>query len=382
MKAPAIALLLLPMLTAASLVATGRTAPTDLAPIAPGQNDSTPTIVALTPMRVARMAHTATPLLDGSVLVLGGFTEAQHAAYGAERFDPRANRFAPLAPMRTLRHSHTATILPDGRVLIVGGFAAGNQPTGAAELFDPVTATFTVTGALGAPRAGHVAVPLANGRVLIAGGVGPDWTFLRSAEVYDPATGRFSPTGDMTVARESHVGVALEDGDVLIAGGHRDRRERITIYASAERYDAVTGTFRPTGAMTTRRHKHDAVRLADGRVLVTGGSDERDDQGAYATTELFDPQLDRFTAGPRMQRTRYKHVGSSLVLPSGRVLIAGGASVAELFDPVASRFSIVGGVTTLTGQFSAVAPLAGSGALITGGYGAGRGPQPGAWRLH
>lgn len=50
------------------------------------------------------------------------------------------------------------------------------------------------------------------------------------------------------------------------------------------------GRLRPTtprpalsavGNMLVRRHKHDAVLVRDGRVLITGGADERDDEGVY-----------------------------------------------------------------------------------------------------
>jgi hypothetical protein len=337
-------------------------------------------IVSLPAMRLPRMAHTATALPDGRVLVAGGFTDPRHATAGAELFDPRTSRFAALPRMVMLRHSHTASVLPDGKVLLIGGYVAGNSVTASAELYDPATQRFTPTGRLGAARAGHVAVPLTNGKVLIAGGVGPNWSFLRSAELYDPATGRFTPTGDMAVARESHIGVRLPDGGVLIAGGHRDRRAAITIYASAERYDVTTGRFRAAGDMTVRRHKHDGVLLADGRVLITGGSDERDDKGMYDSTELFDPRTGAFTAGPRLTTRRYKHAGSSVLLPSGEVLIAGGAPRAERYDPARGVFAAVSGSGTLSGQFSAVAALGTGGVLITGGYGLDRGPQSSAWQ--
>lgn len=330
-------------------------------------------------MRVARMAHTATTLPDGRALVLGGFTSNDHAAESAEAYDPATGRFAPLPRMSTVRHSHTATVLPNGKVLIVGGYAEGNATIADAELFDPRTNTFAPTGSLVSARAGHVAVPLPSGKVLIAGGVGPGWTFLASAELYDPATGRFSRTGDMTVARESHAAVRLKDGRVLIAGGHRDRRENITLYASAEVYSEATGTFTRVGDMGMRRHKHDAVALRDGRVLVNGGSDERDDQGAYTSTELFDPGTGTFSAGPAMHRSRYKHIGSSVLLPDGTVLIAGGAAQAETYRPATGAFDVVAGDARMAGQFSAVTPLANGTVLITGGYGNGTGPRASAW---
>lgn len=330
-------------------------------------------------MSMARMAHTVTVLANGRALVAGGFNSAASAAKGAEMYDPGTGRFSLLPRMVTLRHSHTATALPNGKVLIAGGYAEGNTVVAAAELYDPATNTFSATGSLVAARAGHVAVLLGNGKVLIAGGVGPDWTFLASAELYDPALGTFSPTGAMTVSRESHAAVRLTDGRVLIVGGHRGRRADITLYASAEAYDMSTGTFRRVGDMQVRRHKHDGVLLRDGHVLISGGTDERDNEGVYNTTELFDPSTGTFAAGPIMKRPRYKHNGSSVLLPSGLALIAGGAPQAETYDPVTKTFTIVPSNMEMSGQFSAVGVLSGGRVLITGGYGNDRGPQASAW---
>lgn len=330
-------------------------------------------------MSAPRAGHTATALSDGRVLVAGGFTGDEGAPRGAELYDARSGRFLPLPRMHEVRHSHTATPLPDGRVLLVGGYTARSTVSASAELFDPRTRTFGRTGSLGIARGGHVAVALPGGKVLVAGGIGTGWSFLASAEIYDPATGTFSPTGAMTVARESHVAVRLRDGRVLVVGGHRGRRADIVLYASAEMYDPATGAFRHAADMRVRRHKHDAVLLRDGRVLVTGGSDERDGDGAYTSTELFDARAGRFAAGPPMRRARYKHAGSSVLLPDGRVLVAGGAERAETYDPADGSFTLVGGDVRLSGQFSAAAPLGAGRVLVTGGYGEGRGPQASSW---
>jgi hypothetical protein len=281
--------------------------------------------------------------------------------------------------MITTRHSHTATLLPDGKVLIAGGYGEGTTTLATAEVFDPARNSFAPAGSLLAARAGHIAVLLENGKVLVAGGLGPGWDFLSSAELYDPVTGRFSPTGSMTVARESHVAVRLLDGRALIVGGHRGRRAEITLHVSAEIYDPASGVFIRVGDMRIRRHKHDAVLLPDGQVLITAGSDERDDRGIYDSSELFDPKTGTFAAGRPMRLGRYKHAGSSLVLPSGLVLIAGGAPQAETYDPRSRTFSLVAGEARLAGQFSAVAKLKSGGVLITGGYGNGGGPRSSAW---
>ncbi len=330
-------------------------------------------------MGSARAAHTTTVLPDGRVLLTGGMTGDENTAAGAELYDPASGTFTRTGPMRTPRHSHSSTLLSDGSVLIAGGYDAAGDYLQSAELFDPATNTFRRTGVMTGARAGHVAVPLGNGRVLLVGGVGEGWTFLSSAELYDPATASFTPTGSMRVPRESHAAVRLTDGRVLVIGGHRGRQATIQLYTSAEMYDPETGEFSPAGDMTIRRHKHDAVLLRDGRALITGGTDERDSRGVYASTEIYDPRTGDFRATGRMRLPRYKHGGTSVLLPEGRVLLAGGADRAEVYDPRAGTFVLVSGEVHLPGLFSATSPLADGRVLITGGYGGNRGPQSGAW---
>jgi hypothetical protein len=325
-------------------------------------------------MSTRRAAHTATLLPDGKVLVAGGLASG---GASTELFDPTTETFAAGHDMSVARAGHTATLLSNGKVLIAGGYNGSYLQS--AELYDPATKAFTQTGPMTAARSGHVATLLPNGKVLLAGGVGVGWTFLASAELYDPATNTFAATGAMTAARESHTATLLANGKVLIAGGHRDRRPAITIYSSAEIYDPATGRFTTAGDMTRIRHKHEAVLLADGRVLILGGSDARDGDGAYASAEIYDPKTNAFRATANMNLPRYKLQGTAVLLASGKILVAGGANRAELFDPSRSTFSYVAGDMETTRLFATATRLQNGRVLIAGGYHDGENISSNAW---
>ncbi|MFQ5743638.1 MAG: Kelch repeat-containing protein [Acidobacteriota bacterium] len=328
-------------------------------------------------MSVRRAAHTATLLPDGKVLVAGGFSGGGNGLASAEAFYPTTNTFAAAGTMSVTRAGHTATLLPDGKVLIAGGY--NGSYLASAELYDPATRTFTPTGRLVTARSGHVAVLLDNGKVLLAGGVGVGWTFLADAELYDPATNTFTATGGMTSARESHTATLLANGKVLIAGGHKGRRAVITIYSSAEVYDPATGTFAPTGNMTRIRHKHEAVSLADGRVLIVGGADERDGRPAYTSVEIYNPATGVFTAAGNMNSARYKLQGTAVLLDDGKVLIAGGAKRAEVFDPLTNTFCYAAGDMGTPRLFATATRLPNGRVLITGGYHGNNNVSSNAW---
>lgn len=330
-------------------------------------------------MGVPRAAHTATTLAEGGVLVVGGFGAGEDIPLGsAEVYQADAGRFAPVGAMTTPRQSHAATPLPDGRVLITGGYGP-DGPLGSAEVYDPSGKRFSPIGSMGARRAGHEAVALPDGRVLVMGGVGPSFEFLATAELYDPEDGRFSTTGSMSVPRESHTATPLSGGRVLVAGGHAGSREDLELYTSAELYDPRAGRFVRAADMTRPRHKHDAVRLADGRVLVVGGADAREDPRPFDAAEVYEPAADRFRRTGDLRHSRYKLRGTSVLLGDGRVVVAGGADAPEVYEPAADRFSRLPGSYGRAPLFAAAAWLVGGTVLLCGGYSRVDPPTDTAW---
>src|SRR4030095_10867084 len=169
MKRTCLAIAILSVGVASSLAARGQgRVGHDAGEASASERSSVGSLVPAPAMSAGRIAHSATALPDGRVLVAGGFLE-KGSTRGAEIYDSDAGRFSPLPAMLATRHSHTATLLPDGNVLIAGGYGEGTTTLAAAEVFDPNTNSFVPTGSLVAARAGHVAALLNNGRVRIAG---------------------------------------------------------------------------------------------------------------------------------------------------------------------------------------------------------------------
>jgi hypothetical protein len=346
----------------------------------PGSGPTKPaqSIRQVATLQTGRAAHTATTIPSGEVLVVGGMAGGETSVASVELVDPTRNTVHQLRALAERRAGHTATSLGDGRVLIAGGY--NGDYLASIEVFDPSARQFRRGGSLVEGRSGQTATLLPDGRVLFVGGVGRGWTFLRSAELHDPETGRSELVGPMSEPRESHTATLLEDGRVLIIGGHRGRREGMVVHASAEIFDPRTGRFERAGTLAIPRHKHDAVRLADGRVLVIGGAD-RTDRVHFASTEIYRPMDRSFQPGPSMANRRYKIAGTSILLPSGAVLVTSGAQVAEMLDPAESTFREVPGRFPAAFRFAAAALLREGDVLIAGGYSDGNVNTAGVWRF-
>jgi streptogramin lyase len=84
------------------------------------------------------MTRRGVRLADGRVLVAGGFTALGGGNYTsrAEIFDPASNQWSAAGRLSRVRIAHSATILPDGRVIVAGGGGNENGIESSAEIFD------------------------------------------------------------------------------------------------------------------------------------------------------------------------------------------------------------------------------------------------------
>jgi hypothetical protein len=96
--------------------------------------------------------------------------------------------------------------------------------------------------------------------------------------------------------------------------------------------------WRPAGDIGTYRYAHTATLLPSGRVLIAGGVDT-------ASAMLYDPASNAWTPTGAMATARWDHV--AVLLASGKVMVIGGCcagpgarhKTTEIFDPLAGTWS-------------------------------------------
>lgn len=184
----------------------------------------------------------------------------------------------------------------------------------------------------------------------------------------DPAgrCGRWEPIALMT-PRAEHTATLLPDGRVLIVGGAaRCCGTGEDGIAQTEIFDPGTGDVTDAGDLSLPRFGHAAVLLPDGRVLVAGGV-----SGAEAAlqSEIWDG--DGWSLAFAHQ-ARYQP--SMVVLDDGRVLLTGGAdgmrralATSEILDPGGGAGFVPAGGMGVARQDATLVPFGAGDALVFAG---------------
>lgn len=312
-------------------------------------------VASVAPIPGARHYFAATKLASGKVLATGGYITSGVTNTTAI-FDPASNTWTTAAPMASPRSDHTSTLLPDGKVLVIGGQPSISSALASAELYDPVTDTWQAAGNMSTVRTRHSATLLPNGKVLVIGGYDPGpLTFWQTAELYDPATNGWTLMNTQLAGpRGQHAAELLPGGNAVLLIGGLNRSGYVpsaefypvndsgtttvtslgiqanvcqsatladnSVLAACDtgttawRYAPATGIW-TTSTYGTPRSLPLLLRLADGRVLMAGG-------GELATTEIYNPDFNVWTAGASMSVGR--RAGAAALLDDGIALLIGG----------------------------------------------------------
>jgi hypothetical protein len=311
-----------------------------------GRSDHAPQI--WDPANSASFASTARPadlfcsghafLPDGRLVVAGGHSGTDNQGIrDTEIFDYRSNSWSDGADMQNGRWYPTNTTLASGEILTLSGGDTIQQRNLIPEVWQS-NGTWRVlsSASLYLPYYPWMFVA-PDGRVFAAG---PSQTTY-----YLDLTG----TGRWTAGPSSHVSnrdygsaVMYDAGKILIVGGGAPT-------SSAEVIDirAGGGVWRSVASMSVARRQTNATLLADGKVLVTGGTNSSGFNSAPTDTrvlaaEVWDPATEKWTTLGRMTHNRLYH-STALLLPDARVLSVGSGQpaatgltddyTAEIFSP-------------------------------------------------
>jgi hypothetical protein len=159
--------------------------------------------------------------------------------------------------------------------------------------------------------------------------------------------------------------------------------------ASAWSAAGSAATFQNVAPMNTGRYSHTATLLPSGKVLIAAGASAG---GYLASAELYDPAADTWQVAGSLATARTVHVAA--LLPAGKVLVAGGfdssgspIGSAEIYDPAMNVWTVTGSLAEVRYQATATTLQSGK-VLVVGGanYGGRRvastelyDPDTGAW---
>jgi N-acetylneuraminic acid mutarotase len=286
-------------------------------------------------MKQARSGQTATLLPGGEVLVAGGGNGGT-SLDTAELFDQATGTWTSAAAMLVGRSRHAATLLLDGSVLVVGGSETpeSQEHVRSAEIYDPTTNTWASAARPAGLQQIDSMTLLTSGEVLVVGTLGSEQQAPDGAVIYDPSLNTWRSVAAPNQTRHGAATVALAEGKVLVTGGYivtqtfPPVQNHFTLFDSAEEYDQQSNTWHAVAPMQQVRAEQTATVLPSGKVLVAGGVYEIQISGglnganSLASTEIYDPKSETWAATAPMNLARAED--SATLLPDGDVLVAGG----------------------------------------------------------
>ena len=276
-------------------------------------------------------------LPDGRVLVAGGYGASSTGMLGiadTNIFDPATNTWTRAADMHLKRWYPDLTELPDGRYVVLSGNSTdANTWSDTPEVYDPAANTWTLLSGVSTPQVHEVEYPFSylapNGKIFT---IGPEEDVSYWLDANAQTWTSVGPSG-----LKNGSAVMYRPGRILYSGGAASVETTSSSVAAAATIDltAATPAWQAVAPMHYPRTYHTLTTLADGRVLAVGG-EATSDQSVVTTgalpAEIWDPATNQWTTIDSIAAARNYH-STAVLLPDGRVLIAGGGHPTGLSDP-------------------------------------------------
>jgi hypothetical protein len=321
-------------------------------------------------------------LANGNVLAFDGWQQPEPTYV----WNPTAGTFTSAIAPDSIFCSGMAQ-LPNGEVMTVGGYGGlttGNLGIVDTSIFNPATGTWTRAANMHTPRWYPDVTELANGDyVAMSGNSTNAGTWANTPEVYDPTANTWTELTKVSTSQireeEYPFSYLLPSGEVFTIGPSEDLSYELNV--ANQTWTQVGGTsgitngssimYRPgkilysggapsvtsttnasantavidlTGAapkwqqiapMHFARVYHTLTMLANGEVLAVGGeptSDQAIVTSGVLPTEIWNPASEKWSPAAPIAAARNYH-STAMLLPNGKVLVAGGGHPNGLGDP-------------------------------------------------
>ncbi|EPW8903997.1 TPA: hypothetical protein SHT49_002650 [Pseudomonas aeruginosa] len=259
---------------------------------------------------------------------------------------------------------HRDVVLKNGNVLITGG-QSGEGGIANAQIFDLKTKKFTDAGMMTEPRFVHAMNLLPDGRVLITAGFSKAGKFLQTSEFYDGK--KFTKGPRLVENRDNQRTINLDGGKIFIEGGDN---QRLGYIASTEVFNPKDNTFTAGPVLPTGRAMDTISEIGKDKVLLTGGMKIVDFKQVFLKeTIVYDAKKNSVAVGPNLITARKQH--RAAVLRDGAVLLTGGMNdsgslkSAEIYRN--GKIKKAGEMSVARREHCSV-PIKGGKVLIAGGH--------------
>jgi hypothetical protein len=314
-----------------------------------------------------------TTLADGTILLAGGTlmydtnpdncNGVWHGLNAAYEFNPTTETFTKVQNMLHGRWYPTLVTMADGRVWCYNGLDEYGVNNRNVERYDPVSKTWTLI-----PATAALAYTVGLGSETTCPGEHPTYAnsgpttsyyprahfmpsglivmngFRPEVRSWNPATGAWGSMGNTGVTRYYGTSFLLplqntttEKGKILVCCGSDNITSAAKTSAQIIDFNAGNPLIRTVASSAFARLYLTPVILPDGKCVVFGGT-QLGNSNPVLAPESFDPVTETWQTLPASTIPRYYHT-TALLLPDGRVWVAGGTRVSSTFEPRTEFFS-------------------------------------------
>ena len=239
----------------------------------------------------------AAAALKGQIVAIGGETPGGITGLvevwdvAGQKWHTGQNKPLPVANV-------SAAVL-DGKVIVPGGYTSAGTPTTAVEAYNPISDTWTSLASLPEPRFAY-ALAVQDGKAYLFGG----WSghdYANTTYIYDLHSNRWTQGAPLPIGRGFAAAAPLGDA-IYVVGGYADGRE----FDRCDRYLPKEDRWEPCAPMSVGRGGLSLLPIA-GQLFAIGGGWT----GYLTFNERYDPNSNSWSVVPTPFTGQWRGLGAA-----------------------------------------------------------------------